>query len=523
VLGSTGAGKSTTVASLLRSIVVGGSAEGSAGFPSARILLLDIHGEYGHALRSVSTVFRVNPSAGEQPLHIPFWALDPVDLLTFLMGKLDDKPLSQILDRVLDYKIKLVRETSVAGLDLNSMTADNPVPFSLKKLWFELLEPEIKTWADPQKTVPALEEAGDAATLKAPRYKPHGAGTTAPFINQIGVLSIRRPLDQMRSRLLDRQYDFLLHPGEWEPDLGGKTPKDLPELLEAWLGHNKPITILDLSGIPSTVVDRLIGAILKIIYEGLFWGREKTEGGIARPLLIVMEEAHRYLSNEAHGPARTMVQRVVKEGRKFGIGAMVVSQRPSEVDETILSQCGTFIALRLSNSSDRAKVQSSLPDNLAGVVDSLPVLRIGEAIVTGEAARLPIRCRITLPDEANRPNSEDPEVAKRWRGARLPESYVRVAASWRSQNPIWTNLRVLRTPLTQDEIERMERELVDSSTVLSIGYEPTTNTLEVEFKSGGLYQYYNVPEPIYEELMASNSKGKFLHEYIKPAYPCSRV
>jgi hypothetical protein len=297
---------------------------------------------------------------------------------------------------------------------------------------------------------------------------------------------------------------------------------DLPELLQAWLGHERPITILDLSGIPSTVVARLVGAILKIIYEGLFWGREKSEGGRSRPLLVVMEEAHRYLSKESEGPARAMVQRIVKEGRKFGIGAMIVSQRPSEVDETILSQCGTFVALRLSNSADRAKVQSSLPDNLAGVVDSLPVLRVGEAIITGEAARLPIRCRITLPDEGNRPNSEDPAVARRWQGLRMPESYERVAASWRSQNPMWTTLRVLRTPLTPEEIQQMERDPVVSSTLLSVGYEPTSGTLEVEFKSG-VYQYYNVPEPIYQQLMEAGSKGQFLHVYIKPAYPCSRV
>ena len=523
VLGSTGSGKSTTVASLLRSIALGGSVEGSASFPSARILLLDIHGEYGRALKSVSTVFRVNPSADEQPLHIPFWALDPVDLLTFLMGKLEDKALSQILDRIFDYKTKLASDTSIAGIDISSMTADSPVPFSLKKLWFDLLDPEIKTWADQPRTIPALDIAGDATTLKAPRYKPHGPGGAAPFINQTGVLSIRRNLDQMRSRLLDRQYDFLLHPGAWEPDLNGNAAKDLPELLKAWLGHDKPITILDLSGIPSGVVARLIGAILKIIYEGLFWGREKSEGGIARPLLVVMEEAHRYLSKEADGPALAMVQRIVKEGRKFGIGAMIVSQRPSEVDETILSQCGTFIALRLSNSSDRAKVQASLPDNLAGVVDSLPVLRIGEAIITGEAARLPIRCRITLPDEMNRPNSEDPLVAKRWQSPRLPDGYDRVAASWRSQNPTWAKLHVQRIPLTQEEINIMEREMVASSTVVSIGYEPASSTLEVEFKTGGVYQYYNVPAQIYQQLMETDSKGKFLHVYIKPAYPFSRV
>ncbi len=371
VLGSTGAGKSTAVASLLRSICVNNAA-GAAGFPSARVLLLDIHGEYGRALQSVSAVFRVTPSEGDGALHIPYWALDPADLLTFLMGKLDDKPLTQILDRIFDYKTKRVESTAIPGVDLTSMTVDAPIPFSLKKLWLELLDPEIKTWEDQQKTKPALIELGNANMLKPPRYKPHSTTNTAPYLNTIGVLGIRRPLDQMRSRLLDRQYDFLLHPGPWEPDLDGKAAKDLSDLLAIWLGHEKAITILDLSGIPSVVLMRLIGAILRIIYEGIFWGRDKSEGGIRRPVLIVMEEAHRYLSEETDGAARLMVQRVVKEGRKFGIGAMIISQRPSEVDDTILSQCGTFVALRLSNSADRNKVQAALPDSLAGIVDMLP-------------------------------------------------------------------------------------------------------------------------------------------------------
>lgn len=523
VLGSTGSGKSTTVASLLRSIALGNGSETSDIFPSARILLLDLHGEYGRALSSVSTIFRINPEAGEQPLHIPYWALDPTELVTFLMGRLDDKPLTQILDRIFEYKVSRASATPIAGVDLNSMTANSPIPFSLKKLWFELLNTEVKTWADQPRTTPAIDEPGDADTLKAPKYKPHGAGSTAPFINQVGVLGIRRPLDQMRSRLLDRQYDFLLHPGDWEPDLNGVSAKDLPELLKAWLGHEKPITILDVSGIPSVVVARLVGAILNIIYEGLLWGREKSEGGIARPLLVVMEEAHRYLSRESDGPARQMVQRIVKEGRKFGVGAMIISQRPSEVDETILSQCGTFITLRLSNSSDRGKIQSSLPDNLAGVVDSLPVLRVGEAIITGEAARLPIRCRIALPDEQHRPNSEDPAVSKRWQIPRISADYTNIAASWRAQNHLWTKKRITREMLQNEEIEEMEREMVESSTILSVGYEESSETLEIEFKNSGVYQYYNVPKAVYQQLMESESKGKFHNVYIKNAYPFSRV
>src|SRR5260370_639806 len=116
---------------------------------------------------------------------------------------------------------------------------------------------------------------------------------------------------------------------------------------------------------------------------------------------------------------------------------MIISQRPSEVDETILSQCGSFIALRLSNSTDRNRVQAALPDSLAGVVDSLPVLRTGEAIVIGEAAKLPIRCRVNLPGEQDRPESGDPHVASAWNQAFKKGQYGNVAAAWRSQNPSW--------------------------------------------------------------------------------------
>ncbi|MDQ8183840.1 helicase HerA-like domain-containing protein [Pelagicoccus sp. SDUM812005] len=521
VLGSTGSGKSTTVASLLRSIASG--VEGSeAGFPSSRILLLDIHGEYSHALSDVAKVFRISPEPNQTQLNIPFWALDPNDLLKFLMGGLDDKPLTAILDKVYEYKNEPAALHPRAGLNIASMTSDTPLPFSLKKLWFELLEPEVKTWEDTARSQPALLQAGNANTVTPPKYKPHGAGATPPFINQVGVLGIRRPLDQLRSRLLDKKYDFLLHPGDWEPDLDGNVTKDLDALLEDWLGHDKPITILDLSGVPSAVLEQLIGAILRILYEALFWGRDRSEGGIARPLLVVMEEAHRYLSKEAKGPSRSMVQRIVKEGRKFGVGAMIVSQRPSEVDETILSQCGTFVAMRQTNSSDRSKVQASLPDNLAGIVDSLPVLRTGEAIITGEAARLPVRCRISLPPAGSRPNSEDPEVAKAWMADRRRENYDHLAASWRAQNPRWAANRIPRTPIPQHQIEAMERAAVTSSNVVSLGYDATTETLEVEFKNG-VYQYYNVPQPTYDQMMEAESIGKFLNVYIKPVYPCAKV
>jgi DNA helicase HerA-like ATPase len=435
VLGSTGSGKSTTVTSLLRSIA--GLSQDTKPLPNARILLVDIHGEYASALKNVATVFRVNPTEGERQLYVPYWATETDELLNFLMGRIEDKAFISILDEIHAAKLRLIKSEKFDGVDENALTAESPLPFSLKQLWFKLIDPEVKTWDDKDRTVRAIVAEGDAETLQAPRYKPPTTTNTPPFINGFNVLSIRRQLDHMRSRLLDKQYDFMLHPAEWEPDLKGKTKKDLGDLLDEWLGHDKPITILDLSGVPSTVLVRLIGSILNIIYEAIFWGRELPEGGRQRPELIVMEEAHRYLGKETSNLARTMVQRIVKEGRKFGIGAMIVSQRPTEIDETILSQCGTFIALRLSNSADRTKVQAALPDSLSGLMDSLPVLRTGEAIIAGEAAKLPIRCRITLPPANARPSSEDPLVAEAWAKTRVKGDYDRVAAAWRAQNPRW--------------------------------------------------------------------------------------
>lgn len=435
VLGSTGSGKSTTIASLLRSMCV--AQDGEAAFPSARILLLDIHGEYAAALGDVAKIFRVNPTDGSEPLFIPYWAMDVAEVVEFTMGKVEEKALTAIYDYIFDAKHVLVSKTKFDGADPASISLASPIPYSLRQLWFDLIDPEIKTTNDNTGLESALAKAGDAATLTPPVYPLPGIGGKSPFLNKVGVLSIRRQLAQLRSRLLDRQYDFMLHPGDWEPQLDGTTKKDLAELLEGWVGHDKPITILDLSGVPSTVLTRLIGGILNTIYEGLFWGRELPEGGRKRPQLVVMEEAHRYLGREDDSPARDMVQRIVKEGRKFGVGAMIVSQRPSEIDETILSQCGTFFALRLSNANDRTKVQAALPDNLSGIVDSLSVLRTGEAIIIGEAARLPIRCRVRLPGEGKRPDSGDPLVAKAWAGEVKKGDYKTLAAAWRSQNPRW--------------------------------------------------------------------------------------
>jgi DNA helicase HerA-like ATPase len=129
-----------------------------------------------------------------------------------------------------------------------------------------------------------------------------------------------------------------------------------------------------------------------------------------------------------------MVRRIAKEGRKFGVGSMLISQRPSEIDETILSQCGTLFSLRISNATDRSRVKSAMSDSLSGIIDSLPILRTGEAIVTGEAAKLPMRFKFRIPQEGQFPNSHDPKVASSWSKDKTDHNYEDLVTSWRRQD-----------------------------------------------------------------------------------------
>lgn len=449
IVGSTGSGKSTTVASLLRSIVRTAKNVETSG---ARILLLDVHGEYSAALGDIAKTFSAAPMPGEAPLFVPYWALEVGELLDFVAGGLSENHLIAFTDKIQQLKEGRLRTGALPGLDPQSLTIDSPVPFSLKKLWYDLIDFETATFTGDKRDQPALEVDGDPMTLTPPRYRPHAMGSAGPFLNQ-AAKGIRRPLNLLRSRLLDRRYDFILHPGPWEPDLDGQTQQDLDTLLAGWLGHDRPITILDLSGVPSNVLVRLIGSILRIVYEALYWSREKTEGGILRPLLVVMEEAHRYVSPDSGNVAADIVKRIAKEGRKYGVGAMLVSQRPSEIDETILSQCGTLIALRLSNPADRTRVKGALPDNLSGLMDLLPVLRTGETIICGEAARLPVRCRVSLPPADHLPRSSDPEVSRAWRTRRVAEGYDRMVASWRAQRTtaVVQDVTIDRIPINETE------------------------------------------------------------------------
>jgi len=434
LLGSTGSGKSTSVASLLRSIVTNHN-DNEISFPSARIVLFDLHGEYSTALADISTTFSITPEGQEEKFIIPFWCVSPDNLIDFLCGN-SESLKNRFIDLLISEKVSYVEGNPLLGIKPEHVTQYTPVPFRLNYIWYMLCFEDTVTWNEKEKTTPAFEQEGDFKKLLAPTFCPPGASSKPPFKGGTGAW--KKQLDLMKARLLDSQYSFFLQPDNWEPDANNVIKKDLNDLILGWIGNKNPITILDLSGMPSSRLDLLLGSIIDVLFESAIWSRNLDIGLKNFPLLMVMEEAHRYLSKNNNGMAKDMVRRVAKEGRKFGVGSMLVSQRPSEIDETILSQCGTLFAMRINNATDRAQVKAAMTDGLSSMIDSLPILRTGEAIVTGEATKLPMRFRFRLPSAGQFPDSHDPNVTGKWAEPYAKPDFAKIIDAWRKQRPLKT-------------------------------------------------------------------------------------
>jgi uncharacterized protein len=434
IVGSTGAGKSNLVTVLLETV-----SDGS--LPNSRTIVIDPHGEYATALGDRARVFRIRPNeaAGERHLWVPFWALPFGELQELTLGGLQPNHEASIRDEVLDKKLAAASHLAIPP-PLETLTADSPVPFSIKQLWYELDKFERMTFPvnAPQTDANANppEEMGDASQLRSDRYPAASPYNQPPYKNQ-RKRNIERQLDLMRSRLKDARFSFMFSPGEgYEPDLNGQVVNDLNTLVRDWVGHDKPITIFDVSGLPSEILPTIVGTMLRVVYDMLFWGQDLPMGGRQQPLLIVLDEAHRFVPEGVDSPAHRTLSMIAKEGRKYGTGLMLVTQRPSEIDSAILSQCGSMIALRLTNSADRAKVSAAVPDDLGGLVEQLPSLRTGEGVFLGEV--MPIPSRVRVRKAAQKPVGDDPKLPDVWQTPNRPDGalYTRALTNWRAQTTI---------------------------------------------------------------------------------------
>jgi len=427
VVGSTGAGKSNLMAVLLEAIA-------TQGFPSARVLVIDPHGEYGSAIGQYGRVFKVNADVnkGEWPLHVPFWALPFDELQAIASGPMQPAAETSVRDELTALKKAAAEHLKNRPPD-TAITSDSPIPFSLRKLWFDLDDFERQTFQDNARTKPcAKTQEGDPEKLISNLYPAPNPGNLAPFAHP-RPRNISKQLELLRSRLQDSCYRFLFEPGDnLTPDIKGQTKGDLHDLVRSWVGHDKPITVLDVSGLPSEVLSTIVGTLVRIVYDMLFWALDLPVSGRNQPLLIVLEEAHTFLPEGLDSAAHRTVSRIAKEGRKYGIGLCAVTQRPGEIDSTVLSQCGTMIALRLTNAADRAKVEAAMPDDLGTLSGMLPALRTGEGLVLGEA--MPIPSRIQFFKARKRPRGDDPDMPQAWREPRPDTVHYEVALNnWRHQ------------------------------------------------------------------------------------------
>lgn len=405
VLGSTGAGKSGAVAAVLHGILERGKVANHATW-QPRIIVLDPHNEYGHAFKDHRRL-----STDEGSLTLPYWLLSLEETISLLIGKTEYAATSQanIVKNAL-WAVRSAAARDKLGLDVDKITVDAPIPYEL---------------GDPT----GLDEFG------------HIDGALYD-VGLVGAINSQRPtnkdkkqheeygkvLRKLDSLMKDGRLRFMMNP--WD---GAGDP--LGEIIGQLLNDGPPVRIVDLSGVPNEIAGTASAAIARILFSLKVW--QTVEERASSPVLLVCEEAHRYVPNRGEAQyeaAQGAIRRIAKEGRKYGLGLLLVSQRPSEVEATVLSQCNSWIVLRITNDADREHVRGVLPDAMSGLTKTLSSLRRREAIFVGQAAKLPSRILIRQlqPDEL--PRSNDIDFDRGWR--QEPQSDAKlaeVAGRWRYQ------------------------------------------------------------------------------------------
>lgn len=385
VVGSTGAGKSGAVAAIIHSILERGNAAKHKTW-KPRIIILDPHNEYGTAFPEHSKL-----STDDGTLSLPYWLLNFQETIALLIGKTEFVATSQA--NIVKSALIEARKEGAQELGLNdaAITVDSPIPYKL-----ETLRSKIEADKPPQ----------------ASKQDSHNS-----ILNKLDVLTA------------DARMNFLMT--EWS----GGTEDPFPSIITQLIGDEPQPRVIDLSGVPNEVAGVSSAVIARTLFNVKVW--QTAEERAKDPVLLVCEEAHRYVPNRGEAQyeaAQEAIRRIAKEGRKYGVGLLLVSQRPGEVEATVLSQCSTWIVLRVSNDSDREHVRSILPDSMAGLTKMLSGLRRQEAIFVGQAATLPSRIMIRdlLPEQLPRSNDIDFDMG--WQNPVLTEKQlVDIATRWRYQ------------------------------------------------------------------------------------------
>ena len=365
IVGSTGSGKSWTVAKIL---------EQSSQLKSVNSIVFDIHGEYKplKELENTTLLKVAGPMDKEDKeaiVYLPYWLLSYEEVMAMMLDRSDQNAPNQaraLFDLIIKHKKQNLENNKKTDI-LNNFTIDSPVPYSINEVLKELENKDTEMVA--------------------------GSGKKEKQGSLYGKLT--RLIQRLKSKQTDKRLNFLfnnnpaLQKYEW-----------LESLIEKLMDFNnqKGNKIIDFSEVPSDILPLITGLVTRLIFSVQQW----ADSDKRHPIALFCDEAHLYIPNNAETSSiedRGLYnfQRVAKEGRKYGVSLVVISQRPADVSKTVLSQCGNFISMRLSNPDDQNVIKRLFPDNLGDFAESLPILDIGEALIVGDACLLPSRVKIDEP------------------------------------------------------------------------------------------------------------------------------
>ena len=376
LLGSTGTGKSTSAALIMHRIC--------DLSPEGHIVMIDPHGEYSAAFKGHGELFNVDN------LAMPYWLMnfeEHCEVFITTSGS-DRQRDSDILAKCL----LIARGKNRAAEGLTKLTVDSPIPYTLSDLTTAI-----------GNEMGLLNKAGD----------------TAPYMR------LKTKIEELKS---DPRYQFM-----FSGMLVADTMATFLAKIFRLPAKGKPISIIDVSGVPSDIVSVVVAVLARLVFDYAIWSRSEVQ----RPVLLICEEAHRYVPADTTGggqAVRKVLERIAKEGRKYGVALGLITQRPSDLAEGVLSQCGTIIAMRLNNDRDQQFVKNAMPEGSRGFLDVIPALRNRECIVCGEGVSIPIRVAFDELERDRRPASSDPIFSVLWRQSGEEDAMVqRIVKRWRAQ------------------------------------------------------------------------------------------
>ncbi|MDD3536118.1 MAG: DUF87 domain-containing protein, partial [Candidatus Cloacimonetes bacterium] len=406
------------------------------------IIIFDIHDEYSSAFDlSTEQNYSLN-KLDVDSVKLPYWLMNSEELESIFIESNEANSHNQVSQ--FKQAVILNKEKHNQGIDVNY---DTPVYFSIQEVYqyIDNLNREVIGRLVGE-DLPKLENGSlvknradkyftDKCTFVVSSTSKDCRATNGPFYGEFN-----RFVSRLEAKLSDKRLQFLLDPRKQNGD-AYKT-EDFSEIMKQFLGYvNKAnISIFDLSGIPFEMLSICVSLVARLIFDFCFHYtkvRQITGDANDIPVMIVCEEAHNYIpqSNDSmYKSSRKSIERIAKEGRKYGLNLMVVSQRPSEVSSTIFAQCNNFIALRLTNDNDQHYIRRLLPESSSAITEILPNLSPGECLVVGDAVVIPAIIQMSLPDPE--PNSQNIEVMKKWKENWKNISFEDIVKRWRKETNI---------------------------------------------------------------------------------------